>query len=396
MSGILLMTRVGEPVPGNAIAETDRPDAAAVVELHKRMLTGIRFIALCIGIYTCQFAAGVLVPLVLAILLALALAPLVRMLQLLRIPPAIGAALVVLSTVATLIYGIAVLSAPAADWVENAPLRLQTVERKLVTLLQPVEAIGNATREVEEIASSTVGESEQDVVEVKIRSRSFLDTALSGTPRALATVVAVVFFVYFLLAAGRRISAKVASLVEHRYEEVEIAAIAHQVQRDVSRYLFTVGVINLGLGVATGLLLWISGVSNPLLWAVVVAVFNFAPYVGAVVSTILIAVVTLLQFEAATDAVLVTLTFALFTVLEGQLITPMILGRRFSLSPYVLFAGILFLGWLWGIAGVLLAVPLLVCLRIAGELMPTWHWLAVLMRREASVEDTPIATGRAP
>ena len=119
-----------------------------------------------------------------------------------------------------------------------------------------------------------------------------------------------------------------------------------------------------------------------MLWGLLIALFNFAPYIGSVASMILLAVVALLQVDLQSSLVLVVGGYAVLTLIEGQLITPFLVGQRLALSPYVIFLAILLFGWLWGLAGVLMAVPILVCLKIVGSHVPGAGVLASIIARE--------------
>jgi predicted PurR-regulated permease PerM len=179
------------------------------------------------------------------------------------------------------------------------------------------------------------------------------------------TSLAVTFLTaFFLLAGGEEQSRRILTFGKSWAAKKRIIRVSREIQKEVSRHLRTVTLINICLGVAVGLVLWQLEIPNPGLWGTMVAILNFAPYVGAIVSTIVLATVGATTFANLTDALLVPGTFLLLTALEGALITPLILGRRLSLSPLTVFLSVVALGWLWGVVGALIAVPLVSSLKV--------------------------------
>ena len=148
--------------------------------------------------------------------------------------------------------------------------------------------------------------------------------------------------------------------------------------------MLTITLINLGLGVLTSLWLMVNGVDNVLLWGLAVALFNFAPYIGAVASILLLSVVGLLQFDVNSEVLVLIAGYLVLTVIEGQLLTPLLVGHSLEISPYVIFLCIILLGWMWGLAGVLMAVPILVSLKIIGSELPQARSLESIIAIEHS------------
>jgi predicted PurR-regulated permease PerM len=136
-----------------------------------------------------------------------------------------------------------------------------------------------------------------------------------------------------------------------------ISMMLRDVRKEVSTYLNTVTMINIALGIAVGLAMWWLGVPDPALWGVMVALFNFAPYIGAAASAFVLTVVGATAFDTLGQALLVPALFLVLTVIEGSVVTPIILGRRVSLNSLLVFLSVVFWGWIWGPAGALMAVP---------------------------------------
>jgi predicted PurR-regulated permease PerM len=153
-----------------------------------------------------------------------------------------------------------------------------------------------------------------------------------------------------------------------------------ETQSQVSLYLLTTTMINAGVGVATGVALALVGMPNPVLWGVVAAVLNFVPYIGGLVNTIVLTLAAFLAFEDTGQALLVPIVFTVINILEGNLITPMVLGRRMRLNTVAVFIGLVFWWYLWGIPGAILAVPMMATIKIACDhiesLAPIGEFLA--------------------
>jgi predicted PurR-regulated permease PerM len=142
-----------------------------------------------------------------------------------------------------------------------------------------------------------------------------------------------------------------------------------------------VTLINSCLGALTAAILWYWKMPDPMLWGCVVALLNFMPYIGAITSTALLCVVGLLHFNALPHALLPALCFAVLAALEGNVITPMIMGHRLRLSPVAILLWLLIWGWMWGVPGALLAVPMLTCVKLIAERVPGWEWFAHMVER---------------
>jgi predicted PurR-regulated permease PerM len=326
------------------------------------MLTGIFILLL---FYTFYFAAPLLIPIALAILLNLLLSPVVRLLARMHIPQPVGAALVLGFALGLFVTAVMLLSDPAQEWMKKAPEGFYQIETKLRMLKEPIKKFQQATDQIEKATQLSDEEKPQQVTAVDRPSISQL--VLSSTSGLLAGLGIVVVLLYFLLAAGDSFRRKMVSVIPRLHDKKLAVEIMHSVERDISYYLLTVTIINIGLGVVVTLVLMLLGVPNPILWGAMVAILNYAPYIGPAASTIVLTIVGLLSFDSVLEALMVPGSFLLITTVEGQFITPMILGQRLLLSPFAIFLSMILWGWLWGVAGALLAVPLLASLKIVCD-----------------------------
>jgi predicted PurR-regulated permease PerM len=153
-----------------------------------------------------------------------------------------------------------------------------------------------------------------------------------------------------------------------RFEDKKRAVeISREMEADISTYLITFTLLSIGEGTAVGLAMYFIGMPNPLLWGVMAAALNFIPYVGSLVGIVVLTLVALLSFEDAGRILMVPGAYLIIDITEGYFVTPYVLSKRLTLNPVVLFLWVVFWGWLWGVAGALMAVPLLASLKIVCD-----------------------------
>jgi len=309
--------------------------------------------------YTLYVTRAVLLPVIIAALLSLLLAPVKRALQRLRIPGPAAAGIVVLTMIGVLVYGISILSEPASKWLDSLPKLVHQLEGKLSPIKQTVLEVNKAADQIEKLATPSGGP--KVVAADKPGLRSLL---LGGTQSLLIVVVMIAFLVYFFLGTGDMLLRKLVKVLPRLRDKIKAVQISQRIQEDVSKYLITVTMINGGLGLVVGGAMYLLDMPNPILWGTMAATFNFVPYVGASVTLVVLSAVSLLTFNQLDQALLVPLVFLVIVTIEGQLMTPIILGRRLALNPLVVFLAIIWWGWFWGIPGALIAVPLLVIIKI--------------------------------
>lgn len=359
---------------------TPIPDRRLVFRPAKRAsvrswaLTGLFILAV---FYTLHFARGLIMPIVLAIILSFVLRPTVRALGRVKIKEPLGAALVLILLLGALGAAIYNLAAPAREWIEKGPQSIAAIEAKLRPIRRPVEEVKKATEKVEEM---TRGTDTRKTREVTVKGPTLTGTLFVNTQRLVVSGAGMFILLYFLLAAGDLFLAKIVRVLPRLEDKKRAVEVARAMEQEVSIYLFTVTYINVGLGVATAIVLYFLGMPNPVLWGIMVTVLNFVPYLGAMTSLIILSIVALLTFDNLAHALMVPISFSALTTLEGQFLSPLIIGRSLTLNPVVIFLSLLLWGWLWGIGGALLAVPILVTFKILCEhvepLAPVGEFLA--------------------
>ncbi|HKU60001.1 MAG TPA: AI-2E family transporter [Gemmatimonadales bacterium] len=315
-------------------------------------------------LYTLHLAQAFILPIVLAVLLDFMLSPLVRALKKRRVPEPAGAGLVILGLLGILIAGGWYLAEPAADWIARAPRSAAAVQQKLETMRGSVEQVTKAAEQVEK-ATDVAGS--DDARQVEIKGPGLSKQLFGGTAAFLSNATVVLFLTYFLLAVGDLFLQKLVAVLPQFKDKKTAVAIARETEAQISVYLFTSTLINIGVGVVTAIAMWLVGMPNAALWGVVAAVLNFVPYVGALVNMVVLALAALVTFDSVSRALLVPAVFFGINLIEGNLVTPMILGRRMQLNTVALFVGFVFWWYIWGVAGAILAVPMMAALKIVCD-----------------------------
>ena len=321
-----------------------------------------------------RLGSTLLMPIAVSGLFALLLAKPVRWMSRRRIPVGIGAGIVVLGVVAAFIVAVFLLAAPAAAWVETAPRTLVTAQVKIRRLMRPIEKLQRTAEQVEKITNT----SDTKETSVKVESAGLMSRVSGTTVGFLGGFFTVVFLTYFLLAQGERFRQKVGEFL-HRRHHLEVQDALRDMQAQMSTFLFTATAINAGVGVLTYIALLVIGMPNPGLWAVIAGVLNFIPYIGAIVTMIVIGLAGIVSFEGTSQPLMAVSAFFVINMIESNIVTPTLMGRRLPLNPVAVFVGFLFWGWVWGVTGAVLAVPLTVTIKVVADRIPGLQPLGVLL-----------------
>jgi len=319
-------------------------------------LTGLFILAL---FYTIYFMRSVLLPIVLALLLSYLLRPIVRGLARLKIPLPVGSALILIGLLAVVSSGISALATPTVTWLQKAPAGLTELQRKLSPVKRSVAQVTQATGEIEKLASTNA-----EIKTVEVKRHPITEMFFMRTPEFIASAVLSLILLYFLLVYDQAFIAKLVKLLPTFSDKKTAVAIAHDIESQVSRYLFTITAINACLGLAVGTAVGLFGLRNPVMWGVMVALLNFVPYLGALTGIICMTIGATLSFDSLGYALIFPAVYLAFGTLEGSFITPWIMGRSLTLNPVIILLSLTFWGWMWGIVGIILAVPILAAFKI--------------------------------
>ncbi|HET9882019.1 MAG TPA: AI-2E family transporter [Candidatus Binatia bacterium] len=328
------------------------------LDIRSVSLTGLFVLA---TFYTLYFARDFILPILLAWILSSLLAPVVRALKRVRVAEPLSALLIISALLGILSLGIYRMSDPVASWIQRAPQVLTDVRAKLQNFIRPVADVQETTKQIEKMAG--LG-NDQQTAAVELKKPGLSQVIFSGAKDfALSTGVMLVLL-YFLLASGDLFLLKLVKVLPTMENKKVAVEIYRRIEKDVSTYLSVVTLIYIGFGCVIGIAMYLLGMPNPWLWGVMAAVLSYIPYLGALVGLTTVTLVAILTFEDVFRIVLVPLVYFTVDTIQANLIFPMALGRRLALNPVMIFIWLIFCGWIWGIIGALLAVPLLAIIKI--------------------------------
>jgi len=348
-------------MPLDAAPTRQLPDVPAAPPPRPQGSTALLVLAtLAVG-FTLWAAQDLILPIVLAMFFALVGNPVIRLLRRLWVPRFLAALLVLcggMAAAGTLAYQMA---PSAITWAAEAPRALRELAPKLRELTRPVLEANKAAETFARAAGGETGRRPQVVQTAADPYRM-----LTGTPRLLASLLAVVLLTFFFMVYGVNLQRNAIALLPGRQQKKFTVEILHSIEREVSRYVLTISLINTVVGLLFAGLLMLMDIPMPeaLLWGTMVALLNFAPYVGPMIGMLGMLLVGFVTFDDPWQALMPALVYLVLHTIEGQIVTPIVLGRRMALSPLVLILALMVFGWLWGIIGLLLAVPLLVCVKL--------------------------------
>lgn len=365
-----------EALPGPARPETPAQAASshaarlAAMRSNSRLLWALVII---IGLYTCYFASSLILPLVMAAFFAMLLSPLINRAPLRWLPRGLAALMLVIGLIGSLGAVAVFVAGPAAEWTRNVPFLLREAAPKLKDMIEPLQEARRASESFDEFTGGDSDDGQRVVV------RPPTTNLLSATPRVLGSVLAVLLLTFAFLVYGDDVLNKMMRLRRTRAQKRLTADIVQQIQSDLSRYVLTISATSAVLGGVTALYLWYLGVEDPLLWGVLAAALNLTPFVGPLIMAMLLSLVGLSQFDTIGAALLPAAGFLVLHAFESNLLTPMVLGRTMRINPLAIILWLLLWGWLWGVVGLLVAVPMLVCLKIVASRVEAWQGWSKLL-----------------
>lgn len=362
--------------PGSE-APTAQPDTASgakatFVQIALIVLGAIAFL---------YFARPVVLPIFLACVAGMALKPLIRWLSSWHIPPALSAGVVLCLLVAAVSIGFFELVRPALAWMNEAPQHMTELRHKAQKLFPRVAHFSQAAAAVNALGETADEQKKPNAVELKT---SRVPIFINWTGTFLAGLGESLVLLYLLLASGDLFLQKLVRVMPTMHDKKRAVDISHEIQQQISNYLFSVSLINIGLGIIVGGGLYWLGVPNAAMWGMLTALLNFVPYFGPVAGISVLAIVGFLTFDTLWRALLPPGCYLLVHLLEANFITPVLLGRRFTLNPVVIFVSLIFWTWLWGVPGALLSVPFLVSIKVICERVPSMSHVSELLTSESN------------
>ncbi|MBC7137194.1 MAG: AI-2E family transporter [Defluviimonas sp.] len=330
-----------------------------------------------------------LMPLTMAVLLYFVFAPLRRRMDRRGVPPALTAGGVTLGLIGVIFAIGLVLSGPASDMVRGAPEIAERLEVKFAGLRDRIaemrgflnridgeEGAGAGRRSVasslgvEQVAGETDAPPAQEEDLMPMDGTNLILSVASSTPALIGQIVFVLLLLFFMLASGDLLYLKIVQSFETMAQKRRAYAALRQIEESLGSYLGTITIINAGLGAAIGLAMWWWGMPAPAMFAVTAFMLNFIPYIGLLMGTALATAIALVTMDGFLAPILVGATYAGLSSIEGQLITPYSVSRRLEMNTVVVFITVALWAWVWSIAGMIVAVPMLVVFRVLCDHIP--------------------------
>jgi len=336
----------------------DRPELVELqlpTDLKAMVLVGIFTLLL---LYALYITGEILVPVIVAFLLKMVLQPATEMLVAFHLPRFL-AALLVVGVLLGGVSGLAViLAGRAAGWISGAPENLAKLERRLDGLSALARNLQKAGHDVEKLGDDATAPT------VAVKGPPLSTFLFSGTRALVTGFLTIVVLLFFLLVSGNSFLRRIVEILPTLHDKKQAVEIINEIQRTIAVYLGTVTMMNVAVGILTGVTAYFCGLSDPVLWGSAAFLLNYVPILGPLAGALLLALVGLTTFEEAGPALLPAGIFLLIHFAEGEAITPMLLARQFTLNPVVVIIALIFWYWMWGVAGALLAVPMVATFKI--------------------------------
>ena len=353
---------------------------------------GLLLIAL---VFLLKEASAIVLPVLVALILTFVLAPAVRTMRHHGMPEAISAAMLVTTLVGCTVLSVALLAEPVADWWQRAPTAVSQALNRVDRWRAAIPGFGPPVER--RAAGRAAATPPVDPVRERLASEGVALTAqvLGVGLKFLVSAAATTILLYFLLASEHWVLSRCIELLPHRPRlRAGVLGGLRAAQRDISRYVASVSAINLGVGLVVAGTMWYVDLPNPGLWGAMATLMNFIPYLGPLIMCGLLLAASLASSlgDAGLAALMApVLSYLCLHAIESNFITPMVVGKRLSLNPLSVLLSVMFWGWLWGVAGAVLAVPLLICLRSISQRNRQMRPVAVYLRG-SDRPCTPLAT----
>lgn len=336
-------------------------------DIHAFYLRHIRIflfvIALILSINLLYTARDFFLPVVIAFLIAITFRPIVRRLSLRGIPAYLTATGFAAILLVGGLLGAYMLSGPITSWIADAPALQQTFIEKIRTFRGPFQKVSEITEQIKDAAAPPKPAEVQEVV-VKEGSLPAL-LWIAGYPAVYTIMLAgAVVLSLFLMASGNLLYEKLLTLMPTLTDKKNALRLVHDVEHEVSNYLLSLTAINAGVGIVVAGGFYFLGLKTAYLWAFVVFVLNFIPYAGPILGVAVAGLVSIVAFDTIGQALIPPAFYTAVVAIENQFVSPYVLSRKLRLNSIAILLALAFWGWLWGILGIVVALPLLVTLRV--------------------------------
>lgn len=345
-------------MPASRAAPTDRAELSEDVEAFvadpKLLVLVCLLVIALLGVS--YVAADIVLPIVLAFILNLLFQPGMRLLDKLRIPRSVAALSLILGVFAAIVALGVAMSGPATAWAQQLPSGMARLEEHLRLLNEPIQALQAFLRQFDGGVRSEAGS-----------GPSISETLFRGTQHFASGFFQTLLILFFLLVSGDTFLRRLVEILPTFGDKRQVVALSQQIEKNVSAYLLTITCMNAVVGIATGLVMWVCGVGDPVLWGGIAFLLNYVQIIGPLVGVVLFFFAGLLAIDNLWQALIPAGLYLLIHLVEGEAVTPLLLSRRFTLNPVLVVISLVFWFWMWGVPGAILAVPMLAILKIVSD-----------------------------
>ncbi len=358
--------------------------------MHVSQVSALHLLALgALGVLL-YVAHQAFIPIALALLFALILSGPVEALHKWRVPRSVSAALILAIVLSGVAGMVDLMWAPAQQWFTTAPQTVQTIKSKLAPATRFIAHVEDVFASAGSIGAGGRQRAPAQRVSAPPDPSGAPVLIFDATRGAVASVVTFVIITLFLLAGGPPMLARMTAAFVDDLNSAHVLDVIEKVRSEVGRFYVATTIINLGLGCATAGMMLLWGMPTPYLWGILAAVLNFIPYAGSVATLTVVTLVAIVTFDGIAHVAAVAGSYVLLAAIEGQIVQPLFVGRRLAVNPLLIFLALWFGGLFWGIAGVVLATPSLVALKVVAE--HAINGRAIL--RFLGPNDPPVGDGR--
>lgn len=311
--------------------------------------------------FALKAGAEFFLPLTTALVIAIALVPVLEWLERRRVPSPIAALLCVTGFLAAANVALAAIVVPAVAFFRMLPERIGRIQMNLKPVLELYQSLEKyIDRTATKFAAGSARSMAQAAQAQQAPPSSLVDLIASSAPSVFVHIFFGILVVFFFLAGWTRLRRETITSRASFDGAMATARVIQDVVDDTSAYLGTITVINLSLGLFLALCLWGLGMPYPAMWGGIVALLNYVPYFGPIVAAVLLALGGMMVFSDLWVALLPAAIMIGSHLLEANIVTPLVVGRRLTINPIMILISLSFWGWVWGTAGALLAVPILI------------------------------------
>jgi predicted PurR-regulated permease PerM len=345
----------------NAIAAVEEPEAKMPLPTDPPtvFLGGIFIIAVFAALYA---ASAIILPVILAFILKLLLQPAVSLLERARVPRAVGALLTILLVVGGLAGLGAALSGPAGTWAAKLPEGVPRLIEHLKFLRAPFDTLQRVLHQAEQVAAGPAAGGATVAM-----PGGLADTFFHGMRALMDGLFTTVVVVFFLLVSGDTFLRRFVEILPRFQNKRQAVEISQHIEHDISGYLLTITAMNAVVGVGTATAMYLCGLGDPVLWGAVAFLLNYVPILGPITGMGIFFLAGLLSFDSLSSALLPVVLYISIHLTEGQIVTPMLLARRFTLNPVMVILSLIFWFWMWGVPGAILSMPMLAIAKIVCD-----------------------------